>query len=431
MIICPTCNAENESHYKFCLGCGAELNASMANAPETDDVSTPTPEEKQEASPLKHKLEAMRQRKLSESPGLIPSVAPDPKPPEPEEASFESVHTMHDQDATNVEHLPSVMEEDRFQSENGGLYGIAAESAGPPPGHSTDAQGLGGLDTVRLSTEVKSTPTDIPKQKSAEVAATPSQTAGVISCAQCGAEVTPGFRFCGTCGAPIETETTASAEPQAASLGELVFIHPNGDEGERLPIRSTDIILGRDSEFGILQSDPHLSPKHARLVFQDDTLYCEDLDSFNGVFTRLMDETVLEHGGMFRIGQQLFLFEEQSARSPDYVPDNMSAIPFGSPIGSVWGRLSSVCGPEVFADQWILKTPEIYLGREKGTLTFPDDVFVSGTHCRLKNRDRVCLIEDLGSTNGTYIKREGRFRLRSQDFILLGQQLFRVELKSV
>ena len=60
---------------------------------------------------------------------------------------------------------------------------------------------------------------------------------------------------------------------------------------------------------------------------------------------------------------------------------------------------------------------------------FPDDVFVSGTHCRLKYRDRVCLVEDLGSTNGTYIKRTGRFRLKSQDFILLGQQLFRVELK--
>ena len=36
--------------------------------------------------------------------------------------------------------------------------------------------------------------------------------------------------------------------------------------------------------------------------------------------------------------------------------------------------------------------PEVY-GREKGTLTFPD-VFVSGTHCRLKYRDRVCLVED-------------------------------------
>ena len=142
MIICPTCNAENESHYKFCLGCGAELNANMANAPETDDVSTPTPEEKQEASPLKHKLEAMRQRKLSESPGLIPSVAPDPKPPEPEEASFESVHTMHDQDATNVEHLPSVMEEDRFQSERG--FGWYAEGVRQGGEHAREGRHHGG-----------------------------------------------------------------------------------------------------------------------------------------------------------------------------------------------------------------------------------------------------------------------------------------------
>ena len=149
--------------------------------------------------------------------------------------------------------------------------------------------------------------------------------------------------------------------------------------------------------------------------------------SFNGVFTRLKDETVLSHQGMFRIGQQLFLFEEQVERTPDMGFNQEQCTAFGSPLGTAWGRLSSVCGPTVYGDQWILKTPEIYLGREKGTLTFPDDVFVP-THCRLKYRDRVCLVDDLGSTNGTYIKRSGRFRLKSQDFIPR-QQLFRVEIK--
>ena len=25
MIVCPRCSKENQDHYKFCLGCGAEL----------------------------------------------------------------------------------------------------------------------------------------------------------------------------------------------------------------------------------------------------------------------------------------------------------------------------------------------------------------------------------------------------------------------
>ena len=96
----------------------------------------------------------------------------------------------------------------------------------------------------------------------------------------------------------------------------------------------------------------------------------------------------------------------------------------------IWGRLSSVCGPEVYTDQWILRTPEVYLGREQGTLTFPDDVFVSGTHCRLKYSNQTCRLQDLGSTNGTYVKRAGKFKLEAKDFVLLGQQLFRVEYTS-
>ena len=50
---------------------------------------------------------------------------------------------------------------------------------------------------------------------------------------------------------------------------------------------------------------------------------------------------------------------------------------FGSSGEGSWGRLSSVCAPDVFSDQWMLSTPEIYLGREKGTIIFPEDVFIS------------------------------------------------------
>ena len=65
---------------------------------------------------------------------------------------------------------------------------------------------------------------------------------------------------------------------------------------------------------------------------------------------------------------------------------------------------------------------------ERGTITFPDDLFVSGSHCRLRRQQGQTILSDLGSTNGTYIRIKEETALASGDFVLLGQQLFRVDL---
>lgn len=424
MINCSICNAENESHYKFCLGCGAELKSEVTSTP-TKSADANEESAHQDGGELKKKLAEMKVRRKSQAPGLIPSVAPSAVTSEPAAASFEPSQTQPDEDATHVESLPSQMEGVDFSQ---GKEGVASIQASVNAGISPE---IGGLDTLRLSEEIKSMPPvdelDNEDQTSLDIDS-PEQTMEVSMlenpCKKCGAMIQEGFRFCGSCGSPIEQSADDS---DSEFLAELVFIHPSGEEGERIPINTADMILGRSSALGILKSDPHLSPQHARFTFENDRLYCEDLNSFNGIFTRLVGETVVRHEGMFRIGQQLFMFELQSKRTPDYSTHSHQGPPFGSPINAIWGRLSSVFGPDLYADQWILKTPEVYLGREQGTVTFPDDVFVSGTHCRLKFVDGLCKLEDLGSTNGTYVKRSGKFELANRDFILLGQQLFRVE----
>ncbi|NOY90403.1 MAG: zinc-ribbon domain-containing protein, partial [Deltaproteobacteria bacterium] len=41
VIVCPRCDKENQDHYKFCLGCGAELPRDAAKAPEGFTAPTP------------------------------------------------------------------------------------------------------------------------------------------------------------------------------------------------------------------------------------------------------------------------------------------------------------------------------------------------------------------------------------------------------
>ncbi len=48
---------------------------------------------------------------------------------------------------------------------------------------------------------------------------------------------------------------------------------------------------------------------------------------------------------------------------------------------------------------------ELTLGRAAGCRVVVDDTFVSQIHARVSQRDDQILVEDLGSTNGTYLNR--------------------------
>src|SRR6185295_5755765 len=41
VIVCPRCSKENQDHYKFCLGCGAELPRTAAHQPKSFTAPTP------------------------------------------------------------------------------------------------------------------------------------------------------------------------------------------------------------------------------------------------------------------------------------------------------------------------------------------------------------------------------------------------------
>ena len=49
-------------------------------------------------------------------------------------------------------------------------------------------------------------------------------------------------------------------------------------------------------------------------------------------------------------------------------------------------------------------TQEVTFGRAEGcTVSVPDDTFVSQFHARVRNDKGTIILEDLGSTNGTYL----------------------------
>ena len=53
---------------------------------------------------------------------------------------------------------------------------------------------------------------------------------------------------------------------------------------------------------------------------------------------------------------------------------------------------------------------------------------MSGLHARVTNRDGRVFLADLGSSNGSFVKVTGERALQNESFVLMGQQLFRLNL---
>lgn len=72
---------------------------------------------------------------------------------------------------------------------------------------------------------------------------------------------------------------------------------------------------------------------------------------------------------------------------------------------------------------------EISIGRKHDNLLVLDDPYASGYHARVYMKNNDCILEDLGSTNGTLLngdKVNGREYLNAGDEIRIGSTSFKV-----
>ncbi|MEM1415041.1 MAG: FHA domain-containing protein [Myxococcota bacterium] len=354
MIVCPRCGKENQDHYKFCLGCGAEL---PRDAAQPKSFTAPTP----------------------------PAGLPDGGAPAP-----------------------------------GGFAPPMGTPTAPPPGPvEQPAPTFGGA-------------------AAGEAAAPPAPEPGPTDCPQCGAQVPPNFKFCGSCGfdmssarasAPAAAVSAAVSEPPAAAPlaaggGRLVLIRPDGTEGESFALQGTTTV-GRETA-GPFGADSYLSPQHAEFRFEGGQMVVRDLNSLNGVYVRIEREvpTALADGALFRIGQEILRYEAYGA--PETSADGVA--PMGSPNPGFVGRLRLVIGRQSHGNAHPIPSDGMRLGRERGDVIFPEDGYVSGLHCELKRgEDGTMYLTDVGSSNGTFVRVTGEASLEHGTLLLMGQQLFRAE----
>jgi len=359
VIVCPRCSKENQDHYKFCLGCGAELPRNAAHQPKS--FTAPTP----------------------------PSGVP---------------------------HQGSVTGGAIGRSFGGGVADAPTQLA--PPQEARRAE---------------------PPAPAVHASQPPPE---LLTCPKCGSAVPRNFKFCGSCGHPMGQVAQAgpSAPPPSAALaatalapslspplspprGSLVLIRPDGSEGDSVPL-GDQTLVGRQAG-GVFAADLYLSPRHATFFFEGSQLYARDEESLNGIYIRIDRDLPVElrDGAIFRIGQELIRFSAVAATPVG--PDGVEAM--GSPNPGYVGRLSLVIGRTTTGNAFPIPPQGLHLGRERGDLVFPEDGYVSGLHARIHGEHGRVFLTDVGSSNGTFVRVNGRHPIRSGDLILMGQQLFRAE----
>jgi pSer/pThr/pTyr-binding forkhead associated (FHA) protein len=368
VIICPRCSKENQDHYKFCLGCGSELPRDAVQARKSFAPHTP--------------------------PGGIPAVAPED---------------------------------------------IRQAAAGPSGSDAAPLSAEKPLELARTQVQGSSSPAAAPApapqaEPAAASKAQPSEAAaGTIACPSCGNPVPPSFKFCGTCGYALRAaaqqgkaaapEAAPAPAPAEAAKGQLILINPDGSPGESFPLGDGATAVGRSSG-SPFTSDLYMSPVHATFEFKGKKLFVADESSLNGVYIKLDKNSPvpLHDGSIFRIGQEILRFE--AIREPEKV-DGVERM--GSPNPGFLGRICTVIGRESIGEAFAVPPDGMYMGRERGEVTFPEDGYVSGLHCRIHKEKGQVVLTDVGSSNGTFLRLQEKRELPSGELLLMGQQLFCVK----
>lgn len=212
-------------------------------------------------------------------------------------------------------------------------------------------------------------------------------------------------------------------------LARLVAVLRDGSAGESRSITDEAVDLGRSGGDLIFDDDPYLSERHCRFSIQQGEWIVEDLSARNGVYLRLDGPQELRSGDYLLLGKQVLQFELLGEEEQGIAPAvEHGVMVFGSPLGSPWGRLRQVTVAGVARDIYHLTRDKIVLGREDGDLTFPDDEFMSRRHLALTLSEDQVTVEDLGSSNGTFLRVRRRAALQAGDMLRIGDQLLRFEL---
>lgn len=251
-------------------------------------------------------------------------------------------------------------------------------------------------------------------------------------CERCRAQLPSDARSCPRCGSLFASEPTPLVESSLGArlarmesfVGEearLVLLRGSAVPGTTFPIPREGATLGRAA--AIRLADETLASDSVAFEYRDDLLFVRDRGSPSGVFVRILSQVVLEPGRCFAIGDHRL--RHGGLLEPPSQPPPALGAPWPGPGPLL--RLEAVLFGGEAGRIWLLPFP-VRIGRQQGEIVLSDR-FVSARHCALHLDGEEVILEDLGSTNGTFVEipADRPWPLRRGDTLRVGRNIFRVQ----
>ncbi len=191
----------------------------------------------------------------------------------------------------------------------------------------------------------------------------------------------------------------------------------DAEKSRRFPIKKGITTIGSGNDNDIILEDSSVSAQHCRISFEDGAFYIEDMESEAGTIVNKIKVNYerLREGDKITIGRFGFEFSlsdmteteevkavkvdgsEQDVDLEDITPiEQEEKLDYSLPILVVMreGRVER---------QYNMRQETLLIGREKACDIRLNDKLVSARHARIKHEGGRYYIEDLNSSNGTFV----------------------------
>jgi pSer/pThr/pTyr-binding forkhead associated (FHA) protein len=357
VIICPKCTKENQDHYKFCLGCGAELPRDASPKKFAPASNTPPHGVPAVQQPQAPRAPAIADEATSQGQGpgssaeAPPVICPQCSHPNPSSNKFCASCGFK---LAKMASMPAPA-----HAGAGNVQPVAAQSGlGPAPQPQPAPQGAapvvgleapvpGGVTLTALradgteagSFHIPATPTTLGRDSGSIFAGdsylsprhatlTPKGKQVIIRdesslngiYRKIGRDEPVELAFNDIFRIGQEILRVEALQPMAKSadgverlgspargyVARIALLIGRDTTGNAYPIPETGLHLGRERGDVLFPEDGYVSGLHCRLSFANGKIYLTDLGSSNGSFVRLMKDTAVSSGDILLMGQQLF-----------------------------------------------------------------------------------------------------------------------------
>jgi class 3 adenylate cyclase len=201
----------------------------------------------------------------------------------------------------------------------------------------------------------------------------------------------------------------------------LMQVRHDGRAGREFEVCGKAFVGRTQGDF-TFPSDEYMQPVQARLLVESGQLFLEPMPDADSFFS-LVGTYRLQQGDVVSFGAQVLEFQVDEAA---LAAASRTGTGLGELAAKLHGAVAEFRSLNPDGKRYPIREQQTTWGRTKATYTFPTDTAMSRSHARVYYRGEDFFIEDVGSTNGTFVLARDKTPIPAGAVLSLGGQRLRV-----